>query len=113
MPYDAQMALAARLLAEKGFAATIRAQAVASDPVTGAGGSDGASRTINAVKTQVDRRRLPESLAERAECILICAGAVAVGEVWVDGAVDRPVIGVMPVEPDNTSRIITKAIIGA
>jgi len=110
--YTNAQALADRLLAAKGFTATIRAEGTAADPVTGLGAADGATRTVSAVKARVDIGVFPESLAERSTCMLICDAIVRMGDVWVDGGTDRPVIGVMHVEPDNDSHIITKALIG-
>lgn len=104
---------AAALIAQKGFVATIRGEPTPTDPVTGGGGSDGAIRSVAAVKVGIDRSQFSETLTERAQCTLICDGPVQVGEVWVDGSAERPVIGTMIVEPDNASHIITKALIGA
>lgn len=106
-------AVAARLIAAKGFVATIRGAATPSNPVTGAGGSDGAERTVRAVKVKADTRAFGDDLAAQASCMLICDGPVLLADSWVDGSAVRPVIGVMAVEPDNASHIITKALIGA
>lgn len=110
--YTGLTATASRLIAAKGFVATIQGAPTASDPVTGAGGSDGATRTLNAVKVGADKRAFSETLIERSTCMLICDGEVRASEFWLDGGAPRPIIAVMPVDPDNTSHIITKALIG-
>lgn len=112
MSYAGLQATAARLIAAKGFAATIRSAGTASDPVTGLGAVAGTDRTVDAVKVAVDVRAFPETLTARATCMLICDGQVSASDKWVDGSDVRPVIAVMAVEPDNASHIITKALIG-
>lgn len=111
--YARQIAMAQRLIAQKGFAATIRAADTASDPVTGSGASSGATRTVKAVKVAVDKRAFSESLAQNATCTLICAGDVLLNENWIDGSDVRPVIAVQDVSPDNDTNVIVKALIGA
>lgn len=110
--YSSAQAVANRLIAQKGFVATIRSAPTPTDPVTGDGGAAGTPRTVNAVKVAADKRAFADTLIERASCMLICDGAVSASETWVDGVTDRPIIAVMAVEPDNASHIITKALIG-
>lgn len=113
MAYDDLQATAARLIASKGFAATFRAAGTIADPVTGLGAADGDTRTVNAVKVAIDRRTFAETLTERAACMLLCDGLVSLSDVWVDGGADRPVIGTNMVEPDNSTLILCKVLIGA
>ena len=110
--YTRAQALATRLLTKKGFTATIRAEQTAADPVTGAGGADGADRTLQAVKVAIDERAFSTTLIERATAMLICDGPVSQDEFWVDNSSPRPIIATIDVEPDNASHVITKALIG-
>lgn len=110
--YTNAQALAARLIAAKGFAATVRAASTPADPLTGLGGADGASRTVNAVQTRIDYRTFPEGLVRQGDRMFIFAGPVAVGEYLIDGSDEWPIRETMRVEPDNASHIITKALVG-
>lgn len=110
--YANAQAVAIRLIAKKGFAVTMRGPATPTDPVTGEGGGAGSERALNAIKVKADVRTFGEDLAARATCMLICDGPVSLADRWMDGAVERPVIGVMTVDPDNQSHIISKALIG-
>ena len=111
--YSNVQAMAVRLIAQKGFVATVRSVGTVSDPVTGSGAVAGDTRNVQAVRVSVDRKTFPETLIERATCMLICSGEVSIGEAWIDSSAERPIIATMVVEPDNSSHIITKALIGA
>ena len=104
-------ALADRLIAKHGFSATIRGEPTASDPVDGTGGADGASRTVNAIFTKIDFNTFPETAVEAGSKMLLCDGPVSVGEVLVDGSDEWTIVAVSDVEPDNSTHIISKALV--
>jgi len=108
--YAGKAALADQLLLKYGFSATVRAADSPSDPVTGVGGSDGATRTVRAVFTSIDSTVFPETLVQKGDRMVIFGGSVEVGETLVkDG--DWPVRVVQHVQPDGTTHIITKALV--
>jgi len=107
MNYSAMRALASTMITDGGFLATISGAATAPDPVTGLGGGAGATRTIPAVLTKVDTKLFPQSLVHSEDRMLVCAGAVEVGETWGG----RAIVDVLAVTPDNGAPIITKAVV--
>lgn len=109
--YDRAQATAQRLIAQKGFVATIRAVDTPTDPVFGFDQIPAATREVDAVRLRIDASLFTETLVEQASCMLLCDGPVQVGEKWIDGAAERPVLAVESVMPDNASHIISKALI--
>lgn len=109
--YERMDALVVRQLASKGFSATFRGEPTPADPVTGVGGSDGATRTIQAVKVAVNFRDFPETLVEAGDLMLIVKGFVEVGEYWIDGSDHWRVVSVKQYEPDNSTDLMTKALV--
>lgn len=105
--YTEKAALADRLLLRFGYDATVTGQPTLPDPVTGAGGGAGASRTVRAVNTAVDHNTFPESLVETGDTMLILGGKVDVGEAVGSMSVKH----VAHVMPDNATHIITKALV--
>lgn len=117
--YSAARDLAGRLLLKNGFKATLKAQGEASHPVSG--GTDpvtglpieaeqakeGASRTVLALKTAVDRKLFETTTIENHDEMLLIEGRAEVGETW-NG---RSIISVKQVDPDNSGPIISKALV--
>lgn len=101
-------ALADELLVEFGFDATVRGLPTPSDPVTGVGGSDGASRTVRAVLASIDSRVFPDTLVQNGDQMMIFGGVVNVGE-FVEGK--GAVAEIQLVQPDDATHLITKALI--
>ena len=110
--YDKFEALAERLLAKYGYGVTVYGAKTPSDPVTGAGGSDGASRVVQGLQTPIDRDSFDASLVERATTGFIFSGEVLTGEFVALESRKQAVLSVRHVKPDGGTHIITKAIVG-
>lgn len=108
--YTEKAALADRLLLKYGFDATVRAADTPSDPVTGLGGANGATRTVRALFTKIDFRTFPETLVRDGDRMVIFGGPVLVGEVLVNNG-DWAVREVADIQPDGSTHIITKALV--
>lgn len=108
--YSDKAALADRLLLKYGFTATVRGAATVADPVTGLGGSDGATRSVQAVFTRIDFRTFPETLVRKGDRMVIFGGPVSVGEVLVESG-DWQIREVQNIKPDGSTHIITKALV--
>lgn len=100
-----------RLLQRFGYDATIRAVGTAGDPVTGAGGGNGATRTVRALVRSIDHKTFPESLVQSGDRMFIFGGEVLRGEYLVDGSNVFEVREVVHIKPDNATHIITKALV--
>lgn len=111
--YERMKALADRQIAAKGSSVTIRGLPVAPDPVTGAGGSDGATRQVSAVLTSVDYRVFPESLVQAGDLMLLVEGgsAVQIGEKWVNGLAEWSIVAVREINPANGTPIAFRALV--
>ena len=112
MTFYAEMAAVAdNALLEFGYDATIRAVGTASDPVTGAGAADGATRTVRAVQTKIDYKVFPESLVQAGDRMFLFGSLVDAGETLVDGTQEWAVTKVQHIQPDNSTHILTKALV--
>lgn len=100
-----------RLLARFGYNVTIRSVDTAGDPVTGLGGSVGATRTVVGMVRSIDNRAFPESLVQSGDRMFIFAGEVLRGEFVVDGGAVYSVAEVVQIKPDNATHVITKALV--
>jgi len=111
--YSDMQSVADTLLATDLFGAslTIRGKPTPGDPVTGLGGSDGATRTVTAAIVGVDYRTFPDTIAEIGDKMLVSSDEINVGEVWVDGSDEWHVVQVMEVKPDNATGILWKALV--
>lgn len=111
--YTRMKALADRQIVAKGYAATFRSLPTAGDPVTGLGGSAGATRTAQAVILNVDYRTFPETLARAGDLMLLVegGGAPAVGEKWVNGAAEWEIVAVKEVNPPNGTALLWKVLV--
>lgn len=109
--YTDKAALADRLLTKFGYDATIRASDTASDPVHGFGYADGAERTVRAVQTKLDYKTFPEDLVQKGDRMFIFGANVDQGEKVVDASGEWAVKEVAHVKPDNSTHIITKALV--
>lgn len=107
--YAEMQALADELLGTAEFGATLTIQGVPTpgDPVTGAGGSAGAARSIQGAAVKVDLRVFPETLVQVGDRMLITSDPVAVGEKWQG----RAIVAVMEVKPDDATGILWKALV--
>lgn len=85
--------------------------ATPTDPVTGAGGSDGAPRSVRAVQTKLDYKTFPETLVQEGDRMMIFGSVVDRGEVLVDGSAEWSIREVQHIQPDNSTHIITKALV--
>lgn len=108
--YTEKAALADRLLLKYGFSATVRAVGAIADPVTGLGGSDGATRSVRALFTKIDFKTFPETLVRKGDRMVIFGGPVLVGEVLVNNG-DWQIREVQNIQPDGSTHIITKALV--
>lgn len=114
MTFYAEMAALVSELAgndEFGRTLTIRGEPTAADPVTGSGGSDGSSRSVQGKDLNVDNRTFPETLAETGDRMLVIEGDISVGEVWVDGSNEWVVVDVRRFTNDSGSVIAAKALV--
>lgn len=109
--YARMQALADRQIAGKGSPVTIRAKDTPSDPVHGYFDVEGATRTINAVLTQVDYKTFPETLAQAGDLMLLCDAGVVVGEKWINGTEEWSVVAVKEITPDNSTLLAVKALV--
>lgn len=109
--YTRAATTADRLLARFGYDVTIRAVGTAGDPVTGAGASDGATRTVRGLVRSIDNRTFPESLVQSGDRMFIFGGEVLRGEFVVDGSAAYEVREVVQIKPDNATHVITKALV--
>ncbi|WP_299945352.1 hypothetical protein [uncultured Ruegeria sp.] len=109
--YSEMAAVADEMLLEFGYDATIRAADTASDPVTGAGAADGATRTVRALQTGIDYKVFPESLVQTGDRMFLFGAVVHVGEKLIDGTEEWAVKRVQHIQPDNSTHIMTKALV--
>lgn len=109
--YERMQALADRQIAAKGASLTIRALPTASDPVSGLGYADGATRSVEGVLTRVDYRVFPETVARSGDLMLLTSAAVAVGEKWINGSAEWSIVAVQEIKPDNATGIAWKALV--
>lgn len=104
---------ATRLLTQYGATMQLRAKDGKSDPVSGSGGSQGATRDVIGLVASVQDGVFTDSLRKAGDRMLILApesGAVA-GEVWVDGAANWPIIELKTIKPDNQTVIAYRALV--
>ncbi|MEO1108265.1 MAG: hypothetical protein AAFX90_10115 [Pseudomonadota bacterium] len=109
--YSEMAATADELLTEFGYDATIRAADTTSDPVTGAGAADGATRTVRAVQTKIDFKVFPETLVQAGDRMFLFGAQVEQGEKLIDGTAEWAVRRVAHIKPDNSTHILTKALV--
>jgi hypothetical protein len=109
--YSEMAAVADQLLAEFGYDSNIRAADTPSDPVTGLGGSDGATRAVRAVQTKMDYKVFPESLVQTGDRMFLFGGQVERGEKLVDGSTEWAIAQVQHIRPDNATHILSKALV--
>lgn len=105
--YERMDALATRQIADKGSTLTISARPTASDPVTGAVGSDGEDREIPGVVVKIDYRTFPETMVQAGDKMLLLDGEVEVGEKWGG----MTIVAVSEVKPDNSTSLLHKALV--
>ena len=91
------------LLKKYGATLVLRGDPTTSDPVSGAGGADGAARDVIGVLASVKDGYFTLTLAPES--------AATVGEVWVDGADEWPLIEVKTIKPDNETVIAYRALV--
>ena len=109
--FSEMAAVADGLLVEFGYDADIRAADTPSDPVTGVGATDGAKRTVRAVQTKMDYKVFPETLVQSGDRMFLFGGQVEQGEKLIDGSAEWAIAQVQHIKPDNSTHILTKALV--
>ena len=101
------------LLKKYGATLVLRGDPTTSDPVSGTGGADGAARDVIGVLASVKDGYFTDSLRKSGDRMLTLApeSAATVGEVWVDGADEWPLIEVKTIKPDNETVIAYRALV--
>ena len=105
--YSNARALAARLLAKKGFVANLEPQGVASDPITGEPMPQVASRALRAVFTQINADLFEGTTIQAADKMLLLEGSAEVGERFLG----QSIVAVQSIDPDMSGPIISKALL--
>ena len=111
--YKRLAATTTRLLTKYGSELQFRAKGSSSDPVTGSGGSEGETRPVVGVLTKVEEGYFSESLRKSGDrmLVLVPTADVKVGEKWVDGSSEWPIIELKTIKPDNSNVIAYRALV--
>lgn len=112
--YTKIAATALRLIAKYGETMTFRAAGSSADPVTGLGGTAGATRTMQGVVGRVDLRDYPETVIQSGDKALIVEGGdIAKTDKWVNGSEEWHIVAVSPIAPNGTDIVAVKVLVRA
>ena len=110
--YAPLSATALRLITKFGAPLTFRAIGTVPDPITGLGGTLGATRTIQGVQTTFDERTFPDTRILAGDMAFLLEGEpVALSDKWVNGAAEWSIAAISNIQPNGADTLAVKILV--